>query len=109
MLGVVLVASGSELMLDRNQRPRGSDDVWLALPSFRDGLQGRAEPAPRNDDGPFSLPNEKQCRSMSRAAGAEDCGADTDVGGAEADCLLEIGAHAHAEHTQVVAAGNFAQ
>jgi hypothetical protein len=27
MLGVVLVASASELMLDRNQRPRESDDV----------------------------------------------------------------------------------
>ena len=29
MLGVVLVASGSELMLDRNQRPRGSDDFRM--------------------------------------------------------------------------------
>src|SRR5205823_9008883 len=47
--------------------------------------------------------------SMSRAAGTEDCGADPDMGGAEADRFLEIGAHAHAEDLQVVAPGDFAQ
>src|ERR1700730_2925299 len=43
------------------------------------------------------------------AAGAEDGGADPDMGRAEADSLLEIGAHTHAEEPQVVAPGNFAQ
>src|SRR5207237_10025735 len=56
-----------------------------------------------------AISSEKRCWSMSRAAGAEDCGADTDMGGAEADRLLEIGAHPHAEHLEVVAPGDFAQ
>ena len=48
-------------------------------------------------------------RLLTRAAGAEDRGADPHMGGAEADSLLEIGAHAHAEEAEPGASGDLAQ
>src|SRR5437762_666471 len=46
---------------------------------------------------------------LALAARAEDRGADAHMGGAKADCLFEIGAHAHAEETEPGAPGDFAQ
>ncbi len=42
-------------------------------------------------------------------AGAENCGADPNVGCAKADRGFEIGAHPHAELVEPVAPGDFAQ
>src|SRR6266576_3534362 len=46
---------------------------------------------------------------LALATRAEDRGADAHMGGAKADCLLEIGAHAHAEDTEPGAPSDFAQ
>jgi len=48
-------------------------------------------------------------RLLTRITRAEDGGTDPDMGGAEADCLLEIGAHAHAEKAEPGAPGDLAQ
>jgi hypothetical protein len=58
----------------------------------------------RGDDGvPSDAP---PC--LTRAAGTENSGADSHVGGPKADRLLEIGAHAHAEDAEPGAAGDLA-
>src|SRR3974390_60935 len=46
---------------------------------------------------------------LNRAAGTEDRGPDPDVCRAEADRLLVVGTHPHAEHLELVAPGDFAQ
>ena len=71
--------------------------------------------APDSDGEPVRL--HPQCglliigdrRLLTRAAGAEDRGTDPHMGGAEADSLLEIGAHAHAEEAEPGASGDLAQ
>jgi hypothetical protein len=96
------------------------DIVTSALDSDLADLAPRTERqavefARESDGEPFRLyphcrlPIVGDCQLSARAAGAENRGTDPHMGGAEADSLLKIGAHAHAEEAEPGAPRDLAQ
>ena len=79
------------------------------MPRYYRGHRAAASQGGKRSE--FAVRCHPAAMSLATAArrGAEDRGADADVGRAEADRGLEIGAHPHAQHSETVALRDLAQ